>query len=116
MLYGQCGFLDNSKYLTCLTQLGDLLIRLNEVIDGEMFHPMLGFIIRSSKSNKGVRPPFDEVLIFKIQRLNILSDDHMEFPTTDCFSYRRFLNLQLRDKISDTKTIGNSVTTFLIRK
>lgn len=108
MAHGQRGFFDDTECLARLTQLGDPLVKLNQVIDWEMFRPTLESCLRRSKSAKGGRPPFDSVLMFKIlvlQRLNNLSDDRMEYLITDRFSYRRFLNLELSDKVPDAKTI-----------
>ncbi|MBR5759670.1 MAG: IS5 family transposase [Thermoguttaceae bacterium] len=108
MSHGQRGFFDDTECLARLTELGDPLIKLNQVVDWEMFRPTLESAVRRSKSSKGGRPPFDVVLMFKIlvlQRLNNLSDDRMEYLITDRFSYRRFLNLELSDKVPDAKTI-----------
>ena len=57
---------------------------------------------------KGGRPPYDPVLMFKIlvlQTLYTLSDDAAEFQIKDRLSFMRFLGLGLHDRVPDAKTI-----------
>ncbi|OCC14666.1 Mobile element protein [Dissulfuribacter thermophilus] len=75
---------------------GDPLKRLNEVIDWEMFRPILEKIRKKNRKSNAGRKPFDVVLMSKIlilQSLYNLSDDATEAQIVDRFSFMRFLNL-----------------------
>lgn len=70
-------------------------------------HPIRKGIRKSSKGQGG-RPPYDEILMFKIlilQRLYHLSDDQIEYQINDRLSFQRFLDLTLSSKVPDAKTI-----------
>lgn len=61
-----------------------------------------------SNGEKGGRPPYDVVLIFKIlllQTLYNLSDEQTEFQIKDRLSFMRFLGLELYESVPDAKTI-----------
>jgi IS5 family transposase len=90
-----------------LLKLGDPLIKINAVIDWEMFREPIETAIRKDMS-KGGRPPFDAVLMFKITMLQQwygLSDMAAEFRINDSLSYMRFLGLEVGDKVPDGNTI-----------
>ena len=58
--------------------------------------------------DKGGRPPFDPVFMFKIlviQRLNNFGDDNTEFLLNDRRSFERFLGLDCAGRVPDAKTI-----------
>lgn len=104
----QKGFFDEEFRLEKITQQGDPLVRLNELIDWEMFRPVLTEAFRSEAKGPGGRPPFDFLMMFKIlvlQRLYNLSDAQMEYQILDRFSFMRFLGLQVNDTVPDEKTI-----------
>lgn len=117
----QRGLFTEEFWLRRLSELGDNLEKLN-CIDWELFRPeiekaLLAKKAEVEKQNKtkskeekhaGGRPPFDCMMMFKIlvlQRYYNLSDDQAEFQITDRMSFRRFLGLNLDDKIPDAKTI-----------
>ena len=105
---GNRGIFDEDIRLAKLSELGDSLVKLNRVINWEMFRPLLSGA--SSKENKGKcgRPPFDCVLMFKVlvlQRIYNLSDDQTEYQINDRMSFMRFLGLGLEDRVPDAKTI-----------
>ena len=54
-----------------LTKLKDLLMKLNKHIDWELFSPVLNqaFIDSDKDATKGGRPPFDLMMMFRIQIL-----------------------------------------------
>jgi IS5 family transposase len=88
---------------------GDPLVKLNQIVDWELFRQSLESIRETDerKSNAG-RKPFDAVVMFKImilQSLYNLSDDQLEFQIRDRLSFMRFLGLALSDTVPDAKTI-----------
>ena len=91
-----------------LSKLGDPLERINETIDWEMFRYSIRKRVRKPDYSKGGRPPYDEVLMFKITLLqdwNNISDDNTEFMINDRLSFQRFLGMELGEKSPDAKTI-----------
>lgn len=104
----QIGIWDESLRLEKLSQLGDSLEKLNKVIDWEMFRPTLDKATEKEDKGVGGRPPFDNVMKFKIlvlQRIYNLSDDQAEYQINDRMSFMRFLGLHLGDRVPDAKTI-----------
>ena len=104
----QIGFWDESLRLEKLSKLGDSLERLNEVIDWEIFRPILNGAFKKEAKGAGGRPPFDYVMMFKVQvleKLYALSDDQAEYQINDRMSFMRFLGLHLGDRVPDAKTI-----------
>ena len=78
----QLGLFNKEIRLEKLSKLGDSLEKLN-VIDWEMFRPMLNSALRKEHKGSGGRPPYDYLLLFKtliLQRLFNLSDDQTELP------------------------------------
>ena len=104
----QIGFWDESLRLEKLSQLGDCLVRLNKVIDWEIFRPTITRVYKKEHKGPGGRPPYDYVLMFKIlvlQRIYNLSDDQTEYQINDRISFMRFLGLHLEDNVPDAKKI-----------
>ena len=90
-----------------LSKLGDSLERL-KIIDFESFRPTLTDSLKKERKSRAGRPPFDNVMMFKVlvlQRLFNLSDDQTEYQITDRISFQRFLGLALGEKVPDAKTI-----------
>jgi len=90
-----------------ISQLGDPLVKINELIDWEMFREPIETAIRKDMS-KGGRPPYDAVLMFKITMLQQwygLSDMALEYQINDRVSFCRFLGLEFGDKVPDGNTI-----------
>ena len=74
----QMGLFDEENRLEKLSQLGDFLVRLNSVIQWEIFRPVLEEALRKELKGAGGRPPYDSLLMFKVlilQRIYNLSDD-----------------------------------------
>jgi IS5 family transposase len=104
----QRGFFDEIDRLEELSKIGDPLEKLNEVIDWEMFRPILTRTLSKEAKGPGGRPPFDYVMMFKIlilQRLYHISDAQTEFQIKDRLSFMRFLGLSLCNTVPDDKTI-----------
>lgn len=88
---------------------GDPLVKLNQIVDWELFRKSLQTIREADerKSNAG-RKPFDVIVMFKImilQSLYNLSDAQLEFQIRDRLSFMRFLGLSLSVPVPDAKTI-----------
>ena len=104
----QPGLFDLQNRLKSLSEFGDPLEKLKEVIDFEAFRSEMEGGLEFSDRSKGGRPPYDAVLIFKIlilQTLYNLSDDQAEFQIKDRLSFMRFLGLELCQSVPDAKTI-----------
>lgn len=105
---GQPGFFDLDERYEQLSEAGDPLVKLGDLIDFEIFRPQLTTTLKRSDGAKGGRPPYDPVLMFKIlvlQTLYTLSDEATEFQIRDRLSFMRFLRLGLEDPVPDAKTI-----------
>ncbi len=105
----QLSFLDTAETrLLELSRHGDPLERLNQVIDWQMFSPILSQINKVERKSKAGRPRTDSVLLFKIlilKKLYALSDDAVEYQIRDRLSFMRFLGLKLTSKVPDAKTV-----------
>jgi hypothetical protein len=104
----QRGFFDLEERLAGLSKKGDDLERLSAVVDFELFRPELEAAVPRADREKGGRPPFDHVLMFKtliLQTQNNLSDERTEFYLRDRLTWIRFLGLGLGDPVPDGNTI-----------
>lgn len=105
----QRSLFDETNQLNKLSKMGDPLEKLNDVIDWEMFRPILQkYVVRNEPTERGGRPPYDVVLMFKIlilQRLYNISDDQAEYQINDRLSFKRFLGLVTGEAVPDAKTI-----------
>ena len=104
----QPGFFDLEERLAALSAKGDGLERLSAVVDFELFRPELERAVPRGDRAKGGRPPFDQVLMFKVlvlQTQSNLSDERTEFYLRDRLTWMRFLGLGLGDPVPDANTI-----------
>lgn len=105
----QPGLFDISRRLEALSSCGDPLERLGRLIDFEIFRTELEeVLVFSSNRQKGGRPPYDVVLMFKVlilQSLYTLSDEQTEYQIKDRLSFMRFLKLGFHHSVPDAKTI-----------
>jgi len=102
------GLFDHDHRLEQISAQGDPLEKLNEIIDWEMFRPLLDRACAKEQKAPGGRPHYDYVLMFKvlvIQHLYKLSDAQMQYQLIDRLSFQRFLGLTLADAVPDEKTI-----------
>src|SRR5690606_5050232 len=93
---GQAGFWDIDERYARLSEAGDPLENLNSVVPWEVFRKPLAKALKRSDGAKGGRPPYDAVMMFKVQVLQALynlSDDQAEFEIQDRLSFLRFLGL-----------------------
>lgn len=104
----QPGFFDVQDRYAALSRAGDPLEGLRTMIPWESFRKPLKKTLRRKNSGLGGRPPFDDVLMFKVlvlQALYNLSDDQTEYQIRDRLSFMRFLGLAMDGTVPDAKTI-----------
>ena len=105
---GQLGFFDLPDHLKRLSEAGDPLEEMAQVIDFEAFRPTLEGALSYGDGAKGGRPPYDPVAMFKVLILaaqNNVSDGRMEFLIRDRLSWLRFLGFELGRPTPDENTI-----------
>lgn len=105
----QLSFLDIAESrLRELSRHGDPLEQLNQIIDWQMFSPILKQIDDKARKSKAGRPVTNRTLLFKIlilKKLYALSDDAVEYQIRDRLSFMRFLGLTLSSDVPDAKTV-----------
>lgn len=103
------GLFDEQLRLEKLSRKQDPLEQLSSHIDFEFFRkPLTKFFKTDKDVNKGGRPAYDHILMFKIlilQRYYNVSDDAMEYAILDRLSFMRFLGLGINNPVPDSKTI-----------
>ena len=107
-MIGQPGFFDVQDRYAALSRAGDPLEGLRTMIPWESFRKHLKKTLDRKDRSAGGRPPFDDVLMFKVlvlQALYNLSDDQTEYQVRDRLSFMRFLGLELDGTVPDAKTI-----------
>ncbi|RME67741.1 MAG: transposase [Alphaproteobacteria bacterium] len=105
---GPIGLSVLDRRLHRLSDLGDRLEALAQLIDFEIFRPDLEDALRRTDSAKAQPLRYDAVLMFKvlvIQTANNLSYRGTEFLIHDRLSFMRFLGLELADQVPDAQTI-----------
>lgn len=104
----QINFFAEENRLSRLSEMGDPLEKVAGKIDFELFRPILNIVYKRVASDKGGRPPYDNVLMFKIMLLQEwyhIADDMTEYLINDRLSFQRFLGMSLNEKVPDAKTI-----------
>jgi IS5 family transposase len=105
----QIGLYDELEALGRLSKLGDKLEWLNGVMDWRMFEALINEAKPDkTKTEKGGRPPYSNIMMFKIlvlQSLYNVADDQAEYQINDRLTWKRFLGLTLSEKSPDAKTI-----------
>ena len=105
---GQFSFFDLENHLEKIYQINDFLLKLNVLINWEIFRETLNIVRDKERKSNAGRPPFDVLLMFKVLVLKSmynLSDEQTEFQIRDRISFRDFLGLTLADIVPDAKTI-----------
>ena len=103
----QPSFFDESERMEALSKLSDPLEKLAELVDFEIFRPVLATALPREEKTAGAKP-HDVVFMFKIlilQRLYKLSDQQAEYQITDRMSFTRFLGLRIGEAIPDYSTV-----------
>ena len=91
-----------------LSANGDPLARLNEIMDWELFIPLLERTFKKERKSLAGRKRYHLLVMFKVlilQCLYNLSDHQAEYQTRDRLSFMRFLGLTIHDAVPDEKTI-----------
>jgi transposase, IS5 family len=104
----QPGFFDFTERQKKLLATRDFLEQINRIVAWEAFRPVLDAALKRSARDKGGRPPYDAVLMFRVlvlQALYNLSDEQTEYQILDRLSFMKFLGLNLQDKVPDARTI-----------
>ncbi|MDR0373511.1 MAG: transposase [Nitrososphaerota archaeon] len=104
---GQLHLFGAQTQLEILSNLGDPLIKANQLIDWEIFRQPIETTIHKDTS-KGGRPPYDAILMFKItilQQWYRLADMTAQYMINDRLSFMHFLGLEIGDKVPDGNTI-----------
>ena len=101
------GLFDYEDRMEKLDTMKDPLVSIGKTIDFEGFRSILEKATLQDSYEKGGRPPFDRVMLFKglvLQKLYNLSDEQLEYQIHDRLSFMRFLELRMSDKVPDQKT------------
>ena len=106
---GKKGFFDEQFSIERLSEIGNPLEAISEVVDFEMFRKTLetNLLNTNKKNNAGARP-YDIVMMFKImilQRYYGLGDKQIEYQIIDRKSFKKFLGLESGDKVPYEKTV-----------
>lgn len=106
---GEKGLYDEQFSIERLSEIGNPLEKISNVIDFEMFRNTLEEkLLNTNKKNNAGAKPFDVVMMFKImilQRYYGLGDKQVEFQIIDRMSFKQFLGLETGDKVPDEKTV-----------
>jgi IS5 family transposase len=106
---GNRGLFDEHENVAKLSAIGNPLEMISNVVDFEIFRNTLeeSLLNKKKKSNAGSKP-FDLVMMFKIlilQRYYGLGDTQLEYQIIDRTSFKKFLGLEIGDKVPDEKTV-----------
>ena len=107
-MVSQPGFFDVQDRYEALNRAGDPLESLRTMIPWESFRKHLKKTLQRKDNGLGGRPPFDDVLMFKVlvlQALYNLSDDQTEYQIRDRLSFMRFPGLDMDGRVPDAKTV-----------
>jgi IS5 family transposase len=104
----QAGFWSVEERLKELSAQGDPLEKLQEIVDFELFRPVLDEATGAGDRSQGGRPPFDAVLKLKmlyLQAQHGLSFEATEHLVRDRLSWMRFCGLSIADPVPDANTL-----------
>jgi IS5 family transposase len=102
------GLFDHDMRLADLSRRGDILHRLDQVVDWDLFIPPIETALAKPALAPGGRPAWHPKVLFKllvVQRLYNLSDEQAEFQLADRLSFQRFVGLTLADAVPDQNTL-----------
>lgn len=102
------GLFDSIDRLAQIDSMGDPLINLNNIINWEIFSPVLALLPQAEPKGPGGRPGFHPLFMFKIlvlQSVYGLADEQTQFQILDRRSFHRFLGITEADPVPDQNTI-----------
>lgn len=106
---GKKGLFDEHFSTNHLSNMGNPLESISNVIDFELFRSVLeSRMLNTFRKNNAGAKPFDVVMMFKIlilQRYYNLGDRQVEYQIVDRSSFKKFLGLETGDKVPDEKTV-----------
>ena len=106
---GKKGLFDEQFTIERLSEIGNPLEKISNVIDFESFRSTIEVkLLNTEKKNNAGAKPFDVILMFKImilQRYYGLGDSQVEYQIIDRLSFKKFLGLESGDKVPDEKTV-----------
>lgn len=106
---GEKGLFDEQFTIERLSEIGNPLEKISNVIDFENFRITLeSKLLNTEKKNNAGAKPYDLVMMFKImilQRYYGLGDTQVEYQIIDRMSFKKFLGLESGDKVPDEKTV-----------
>ena len=100
------GLFDVAAQLREPSAKGEDLELVNALVDFEAFRPEPERAVPRADRAKGGRPPYDEVLMFRIlilQASHSLSDERTEYLINGRLSFLPFLGLSLADRVPDRR-------------
>ena len=103
----QPSFFDTENRLKKLDEK-DSLLKLNQLIDWELFRPTLESARNKNRKSNAGRKPYDAVMMFKcliLQQLYNFSDEEFEFQLRDRLTFMRFVGLSPEDTTPDANTV-----------
>jgi len=89
-------------------KMGDPLLKINKIINWEIFRDMLESTLRKPDYSKGGRPPWDVILMFKIVMLISwynLSYNQAQYQANNRLDFMRFLGVEIGERLPDENTI-----------
>lgn len=104
----QISIFDESNRIKKLENMNNVLDKLDKIVDWKAFKQILNHAILREKNPQGGRPPYDNLMMFKVlvlKRLFNLSAEETEYQINDRLSFMKFLHLGLSDTVPDAKTI-----------
>jgi IS5 family transposase len=91
-----------------IDRMGDPLANLNQIMNWDIFVPVLDRIPKVEPKGPGGRPAFHPMFMFKVlvlQSLYGLADEQTQFQILDRRSFHRFLGITDADNVPDQNTI-----------
>ena len=104
----QPGLFDQEEILRRRDKKGDPLVRLNSVVDWQVFLPLIERALRKDRRSPAGRKPYEPLLMFKVlilQALYNMSDEDAEDIIDERPTFRRFVGLEHSRKAPDATTI-----------
>lgn len=99
---------DYQNHVERLSTKTTALDGLNQIIDWEAFIPLINKAFKTQLKQKGGRPAYDAIVMFKIlvlQRIHNLSEEATELAIAERLTWHRFLGLHVGSRFPDKNTI-----------